>query len=64
MTIPRKTLEIAAFWDQGVCLECETIQPPQEGDEQTWPPCCSCSEDNVILASAILAIAAIVEEGE
>lgn len=64
MTIPRKTLEVATFWDQGVCLDCEIIQPPQEGEEQAWPPCCSCASDNVILASAVLAIAALIDEDE
>lgn len=60
MTIPRKTLEIAAFWDQGVCLDCEAIQPP-DADEAT---CVSCGSTNVMPCESLLAIADIVEPAD
>ena len=63
MTIARKTLEIASFWDQEVCLECEAIQPPaDDGDDSA--PCVSCGSTNILAAEAILAIADLVEQEE
>jgi len=65
--IPRTTLEIAAFWAQSVCIQCEAIQPPDEeasdlGDEP--PACCNCGAAEVLPAETILAIADMVGEGE
>ncbi len=62
MTVARKTLEVAAFWEQNICLDCETIQPVEEGDD--LPPCVSCGSDNIISAESVLAIADMVEEDE
>ncbi len=63
--IPRTTLEIASFWDQEVCLDCETLQPPadeadeMEGDE---PACCACGSSSLLPAATILQIADMVGE--
>jgi hypothetical protein len=63
MTIARKTLEIATFWDQEVCLDCETIQPP-EGEQDPEATCVSCGSGNILAAEAILAIADLVDGEE
>jgi hypothetical protein len=63
MTIARKTLEIAAFWEQDICLDCEIIQPPVEGEDEA-PPCVSCGSGNILAAETVLQIADLVEEEE
>lgn len=62
MTIARKVLEIAAFWEQDICLDCEAIQPPEEDEEM--PPCIKCGSSNILSAETILQIADIVEGEE
>ena len=63
MTVARKLLEIAAFWEQDICLDCETIQPPVEGEDEA-PPCVKCASTNVIAAETVLLIADMVEGEE
>lgn len=69
--IPRRTLEIASFWDQLVCLDCEAIQPPEEVVEGDEPPasaepiqCCSCCSTNLLPADTILRAAELVGDDE
>lgn len=68
--IPRRTLEIASFWEQDVCLDCEAIQPPEaeeptseaDGDEPLT--CCACGSQSLLPAETILQVAALVGEDE
>ena len=67
--IPRRTLEIASFWDQLVCLDCEAIQPPddlasEDGEDGEPALCCSCSSTNLLPADTILQAAALVGDDE
>lgn len=66
--IPRRTLEIAAFWAQSICIECETIQPPEDAPN---PPvegepivCCNCGAQALIPAETVLQVADLVGEDE
>jgi hypothetical protein len=63
MTVARKLLEIAAFWEQDICLDCETIQPPPEGEDEA-PPCVKCGSGNILAAETVLQIADMVEGEE
>jgi hypothetical protein len=62
MTVARKLLEIAAFWDQNICLDCETIQPPEESEEM--PPCVKCGSGNILAAETVLQIADMVDSDD
>lgn len=62
MTIARKVLEIASFWDQNICLSCEAIQPPEEDEEM--PPCVKCGGNDILSAETVLQIADMVEGDE
>lgn len=66
--IPRRTLEIASFWDQLVCLDCEAIQPPDEVselDDSDEPAlCCACGSTNLLPADTILQAAELVGDDE
>lgn len=66
--IPHRTLEIAAFWDQLVCLDCEAIQPPEEAtdpeDNSEPVVCCACGSTNLLPADTILQAAALVGDDE
>lgn len=58
MTIARKDLEAAAFWEQSVCLDCGLIVEP---DEDT---CESCGSDDLLPAKQVLKATDLVEEEE
>ena len=61
MTIPRKTLEGAAFWDQVVCLDCEALVAADEVAEGACP---RCGSDAVYPAEFVLRCADVVGEEE
>lgn len=59
MTIPRKTLDDAAFWHQHVCLGCAAIQ---SDDFTRGDPCEECGNETVLDAQLIRRCADFVEE--
>lgn len=60
INLPRAVLEQAAFWDQGVCLDCGTIQTC---DPLAQPPtqCEECDSEAVYSAAFILRCADFVD---
>lgn len=61
MTMTRTEIEAAAFWDQSVCLDCETVLTPVGGAEPTCP---ECGSDAVIAAETVLRCLALVGDDE
>lgn len=59
MTLNRKELERAAFWDQDVCLDCGHTQPH---DSANFAECVECGGTDVLPAKRILTIADCVED--
>lgn len=64
MTVARKLLELAAFWEQDLCLDCETIQPPEVACPGEVATCVKCGSINMLPAEAVLQIADLVEPSE
>lgn len=64
MTVARKLLEIAAFWGQDLCLDCETVQPPEVACPGEAAACVKCGSINLLAAETVLQIADLVEGGE
>lgn len=62
MTIQRKTLEAAAFWDQAACLDCGHTQTMDAEDDE--PGCEACGSERVYEAAWILGILDSVEVEE
>lgn len=61
MTLSRKELEDAAFWEQGVCLDCGAVVPAGVEFEEECP---SCGSDAAYSAAFVLRCADFVEEVE
>ncbi len=57
-TITQDALLDAAFWHEGVCLDCGAVQD----DETAGNPCEVCASINTLPAGTILQVLALVEE--
>lgn len=66
MSIQRKALEAAAFWDQAVCLDCEAFfhADGEEGDAVPEATCPLCGSDATYSAAFVLRVAAAVTDEE
>lgn len=62
MTLPLKTLEGAAFWNQRVCLTCEALLPPVEDDEGAPEGCSECEGLDVVAADIALRCFRLISE--
>jgi hypothetical protein len=61
MSLPRTTLEQAAFWDNHVCLACDHVFDLVRRDADGDPYCPLCFSIDILPANRILEIAAFVE---
>lgn len=67
MTIQRRALEAAAFWDQAVCLDCEAFFHAEGEEGQAVPEavCPLCGSDATYSAEFVLRVAgSVAAEGE
>ena len=63
MTLPRPTLELAAFWHEAVCLDCGALQGTASADPLIEGTVCDeCSSDAVYAAEFVLHCADFVAE--
>lgn len=60
MTIARRRLEEAAFWNFAVCLDCQGLFDPDTLGED--PTCPACQSARLFPADTILACADFVED--